>query len=149
MMAASAEPVFINPLAEPEKRGAMSIGIAHIGPMVNSEKKKARLRQIAAQVRLCKNKIGIMDASDNRKPNTTAQTMLMIPSNTNDPRQLISVISHATTGGVRAFPNLALECVIPCAKPRRDAGVQSHMARVAVGNVAPSPNPSITRAKSM
>src|SRR2546430_16445747 len=60
MMAASADPVFIRPLAEPEKRGAISIGIAHIGPMVNSAKKKATLRQMAAQVRLCRNKIGVM-----------------------------------------------------------------------------------------
>ena len=42
-IAADAEPIFIKPLAEPENRGAISIGIAHIGPIVNSEKKKAAL----------------------------------------------------------------------------------------------------------
>ena len=73
----------------------------------------------------------------------------MKPRMTNDPRQLISVISQATSGGVRALPRRALECVIPCANPRLPSGVQSDMARVAVGNVAPSPNPSITRAKSI
>src|SRR3954462_15589268 len=38
-IAASADPVFISPLADPENRGAMSMGIAHIGPTVNSAKK--------------------------------------------------------------------------------------------------------------
>ena len=47
-MAAAAEPVFIRPLAEPEKRGAISMGMAHMGPMVNSAKKNAALRQMAA-----------------------------------------------------------------------------------------------------
>ena len=45
IIAARAEPVFISPLAEPEKRGAISMGMAHMGPIVNSEKKKAPLRQ--------------------------------------------------------------------------------------------------------
>src|SRR5581483_3842709 len=46
-IAAKAEPTFIKPLADPENRGVMSIGIAHMGPMVNSEKKNAPLRQRA------------------------------------------------------------------------------------------------------
>src|SRR5258706_11025897 len=66
MIAASADPLFIRPLAEPEKRGAMSMGIAHMGPIVNSAKKKAKLRQRAAEVTLCKNKIGAMKISDPR-----------------------------------------------------------------------------------
>ena len=70
-MAASADPVFIRPLAEPENRGAISIGMAHMGPMVNSAKKNAMLRQTAAQVRLCKNRIGTMKASEQRNPKTT------------------------------------------------------------------------------
>ena len=49
-----------------------------------------------------------------------------------------------------ALPNRANACVRPCAKPRRPAGVQSCIARVATGNVAPSPTPSSTRtAKSV
>ena len=52
MIAASADPVFIKPLANPENRGAISMGIAHIGPTVNSAKKNARLRKIAAEVKL-------------------------------------------------------------------------------------------------
>src|SRR2546427_10629424 len=71
MIAASADPVFIRPLAEPENRGAISIGMAHIGPMVNSAKKNAMLRQMAAQVRLCKKRIGTMKASEQRNPKTT------------------------------------------------------------------------------
>ena len=42
-MASSGEPIFLRPLAEPENCGAMSMGIAHIGPIVNSAKKKPRL----------------------------------------------------------------------------------------------------------
>ena len=38
-MAASAEPVFISPLAVPENFGAMSIGMAHIGPIANSRRR--------------------------------------------------------------------------------------------------------------
>src|SRR5665213_542175 len=71
IIAARADPVFIRPLADPENRGAMSIGMAHMGPMVNSEKKKARLRQMAAPVRLWENRIGTVAASEHRKPKTT------------------------------------------------------------------------------
>src|SRR5207237_7611475 len=46
-IAASADPVFIMPLAVPEYRGAMSIGIAHIGPIVNSAQKKPALKASA------------------------------------------------------------------------------------------------------
>src|SRR5258708_30278536 len=70
-MAASAEPVFIRPLAEPENRGAMSIGIAHMGPIVNSEKKNARLRKTATHVRLCERRIGSIEATEQTKPATT------------------------------------------------------------------------------
>src|ERR1700719_3607185 len=68
IMAASADPVFIRPLAEPENRGAISIGIAHMGPIVNSEKKKAALKQRAAPVRLCMKRIGVIEAIEQRKP---------------------------------------------------------------------------------
>ena len=37
------------------------------------------------------------------------------------------------------------ECVIPCAKPQLPTGVQLDIARVAVGNAAPSPNPKARR----
>ncbi len=43
------------------------------------------------------------------------------------------------------MPSRAKECVTPWAKPRLPAGVQLCIARVAVGNVAPSPKPSATR----
>ena len=72
--------------------------------------------------------------------------MLMIPRITNDPRHVTSAISQATKGGVSALPSRALECVMPWLNPRLSSGIQSLMARVAVGNVAPSPNPSRTRA---
>src|ERR1700722_3638397 len=70
-IAARADPVFIRPLAEPENFGAMSIGMAHIGPIVNSAKKNARLKQMAAKVRLCVNTIGTMKAREQRNPKTT------------------------------------------------------------------------------
>src|SRR5579859_4365074 len=52
MIAASADPEFIKPLAKPENFGAISMGIAHIGATVNSAKKKARLRKMTAEVKL-------------------------------------------------------------------------------------------------
>ncbi len=55
-MAARAEPVFINPLAVPAWAGAMSIGIAHIGPIVSSAKKNVAARQSAA--------VGVADEQD-------------------------------------------------------------------------------------
>src|SRR6185437_1124548 len=70
-MAAKADPKFMSPLADPENWGAISIGIAHIGPTVNSEKKKPRLRKIEPDVRLWENKIGIMQAREQRKLITT------------------------------------------------------------------------------
>ena len=76
----------------------------------------------------------------------TPQTRLTKPSTTNAPRQVSQRISSATTGGVTALPSRAKEWVRPCAKPRRFAGVQYCIARVAVGNVAPSPKPSAKRA---
>src|SRR5579872_7238998 len=70
-MVASAEPTFIKPLADPEKRGATSMGTAHMGPIVNSAKKKARLRQTATRARRCEKGTGAMHASDSSKPATT------------------------------------------------------------------------------
>ena len=55
-------------------------------------------------------------------------------------------MSQVTMGGVMALPTLEKACVMPCANPRRLLAVQFDIARVAVGNVAPSPNPSSTRA---
>ncbi len=63
---------------------------------------------------------------------------------TNDPRQVTSTISQATSGGVNALPSRANACVIPCANPRLSAGVQADIARVATGS-ADTPMPSNTR----
>src|SRR4029077_11408822 len=82
-------------------------------------------------------------------PHTTAHAKLMDPSTTNDPRQVTTAINQATKGGVNELPRRALECVIPCANARLLSGTQSAIALVAVGKVAPSPNPSITRANSI
>ena len=76
---------------------------------------------------------------------TTTQTRLTTPSTANAPRQVPHTMSAATTGGVTALPSRANECVTPWAKPRLLGGVQFCIARVAVGNVAPSPKPSATR----
>ena len=73
------------------------------------------------------------------------QMRLATPSTRNAPRQLLQSTSAATSGGVTALPSRANACVMPCANPRRCAGVQLCIARVAVGKVAPSPNPSRTR----
>src|ERR1700733_7908902 len=66
----------------------------------------------------------------------------------NEPRQLMSVIRAATSGGVTVLPNREQACVIPWAQPRLTGAVQLDMARVAVGNVAPSPNPRKNRPTS-
>ena len=71
IMAAKGDPIFMRPLAEPEYSGAISMGIAHIGPIVNSEKKKATLRQIAASIRLRTKRIGTIAVSEQRKPPIT------------------------------------------------------------------------------
>ena len=65
MIAASAEPVFIMPLAVPEYSGAISIGIAHIGPIVISAKKKPALRLSTEIVRSWVNRIGNSDSRVN------------------------------------------------------------------------------------
>src|SRR5438132_3222326 len=57
-IAASAEPVFIMPLAVPEYFGAMSIGMAHIGPMVNSAQKNPALSASATSLMSWVNRIG-------------------------------------------------------------------------------------------
>src|SRR5262245_5976503 len=49
-IAAKADPVFIIPLAVPEYLGAISIGIAHIGPTVNSAQKKPALNASATSL---------------------------------------------------------------------------------------------------
>src|SRR5262245_4890900 len=58
----------------------------------------------------------------------------------------MSATSTATSGGVIALPMRANAWVMPWAKPQRASGVHTDMARVAVGNVAPSPIPSASRA---
>src|SRR5580698_5308717 len=70
-IAAIAEPIFMNPLAVPEYFGAMSIGIAHMGPIVSSAKKKPKLKQIAAMVESWMNNIGSSEASAPKLQTTT------------------------------------------------------------------------------
>ena len=93
MMAAKAVPVFIRPLAEPEYLGAISMGIAHKGPTVNSEKKNARLRQIAAPVKLWENSRGIMQAREHRNPITIRlrRALSRLPV-----RESIAIANHTT-----------------------------------------------------
>ncbi len=69
-IAASAEPVFIRPLAEPENRGAMSIGIAHMGPIVNLREEREAQKN-GHHVRLCNRRIGSIEATEQTKPATT------------------------------------------------------------------------------
>src|SRR5271168_5070929 len=64
MMAANAEPQFMMPLAVPEWSGAMSMGVAHIGPIVISAKKKPAERNNMEIFKLCVNINGIRDSID-------------------------------------------------------------------------------------
>src|SRR5437867_10420062 len=75
------------------------------------------------------------------KAQASAQNKLTPPTIRNDPRHDTSAISVAISHGVSEFPRREDAWVMPWAKPRLDFAVQKDMARVAVGNVAPSPNP--------
>src|SRR5215467_7747333 len=77
----------------------------------------------------------------------TTHSRLPPPSATNDPRHETAPMRNATTGGVIELPMRENECVKPCASPRLAAGVQLCIARVATGNVAPSPTPSNRRTR--
>ncbi len=70
-MAAAAEPVFISPLAEPENRGAMSMGIAHIGPIVNSAKKNCGTQTDGGPVQIMQKENGHHEYQRRIKPMTT------------------------------------------------------------------------------
>ena len=54
-----------------------------------------------------------------------------------------------TIGGVNELPTREKAWVMPCANPRSTGRVHLAMAEVAVGKVAPSPNPSNSRAMTM
>ena len=67
----------------------------------------------------------------------------------NDPRHEIAAIKVAISQGVMELPKRENACVMPWANPRFDFGIQYDIARVAVGNVAPSPKPKTTRAMNI
>src|SRR5205823_7461181 len=70
-MPASADPVFMMPLAVPEWRPAMSIGIDHMGPITSSAKKNAAARLTMIVVRSRVAKIASSERNDPAKPATT------------------------------------------------------------------------------
>ena len=78
--AAIAEPVFMKPLAVPEYLGAISIGIAHIGPITSSAQKNAAPRLSTTTVRSCVRKIGSTHRNDARKPRTTKWHLAFLTS---------------------------------------------------------------------
>jgi hypothetical protein len=59
---------------------------------------------------------------------------------------ITSAISQTTSAGVNALPRREKAWVMPCAKPRFRVSTQYCIARVAVGSVAPTPNPIRMRA---
>src|SRR5215471_13209639 len=77
-----------------------------------------------------------------------SQPKLAIPNMTNVPRQVANINRPIINGGVKALPIRANEWTIPCAKPHFSFGVQLAIARVAVGKVAPSPNPNASLQKN-
>ena len=87
-------------------------------------------------------------AGTSRKYHIQTKTQMKLSSARimNDPRQDTSAIKTAIRGGVTARPIRANEWVIPCAKPQLRSGTHTAMARVAVGNVEPSPIPRASRA---
>src|ERR1700675_4717988 len=72
MMAASAEPEFMIPLAVPECLGAMSMGVPDMGPMVMSEKKKPAESNSNEKIALC---VNINGTSDSIEKNMQTDTM--------------------------------------------------------------------------
>ncbi len=73
------------------------------------------------------------------------QLMLTAPITMKDMRQETYANNPATRSGVSALPSLAAACVMPWANPQLRAGIQSAIARVAVGKAAPSPKPNASR----
>src|SRR5689334_21202975 len=73
-IAARAEPEFIRPDAVPEYLGAMSIGIAHIGPITISAKKNPAERHTATNTLSLVCRIGSSERRAPTKPNTAAPT---------------------------------------------------------------------------
>ena len=51
----------------------------------------------------------------------------------------------ATSAGVSAAPSRDPACVIPCAKPRSEGGIQRESDRVAMGKAPASPAPNRNR----
>src|SRR5439155_25647257 len=70
-IAASADPLFMRPLAVPEYLPAMSIGIDHIGPITISAEKSDAVRHGTTTRRSCVPKIGSRNMNAPRKPATT------------------------------------------------------------------------------
>jgi len=74
MIPATPKPKFMIPLAEPAKRGAMSIGTAQIGATTSSTQKKASDKDRATTVRSCPKTTGIKNRNPpNRPPEMTQQ----------------------------------------------------------------------------
>src|SRR6476646_784489 len=72
---------------------------------------------------------------------TMSHARLVVPRMTKATLHDAYASNSAIIGGVTAFPIRADECVIPCANPQLRVGGHLAMARGAVGNAAPSPNP--------
>src|ERR1700745_163171 len=68
-----------------------------------------------------------------------------MPTATNENRQENQVIKKATIGAAVPAPRRPAAWVAPIAVPRFSIGVHFETARVAAGNVAPSPMPSTRR----
>jgi|HubBroStandDraft_6_1064221.scaffolds.fasta_scaffold307465_1 hypothetical protein len=75
----------------------------------------------------------------------TAQPADTMPSATKEKRQENQVIRKATIGADVPAPRRPAAWVMPTAVPRASSEVHFESARVAAGNVAPSPIPSTQR----
>src|SRR5271165_3176921 len=84
-------------------------------------------------------------SSWNDHHHAAAQKADKMPSATNEKRQENQVISKATIGADAPAPRRPAAWVMPTAVPREASEVHFESARVAAGNVAPSPMPSTKR----
>ena len=90
---------------------------------------------------------GVLRGSFRKYPAQT-KSHTKVDESQHDKMKRATTSTGATAGhdqrGVTAIAQPREECVIPCANPQL-LGVQRDMARVAVGNAAPSPKPNARR----
>src|ERR1051325_10476401 len=87
----------------------------------------------------------VRGSSRNQRLKHTAHTTPIAPNNTNAQRHETNPSTHATSSGVNAPPQRALNHTMPCARTRSAAGSQMLNALVMFGKQPASPMPKKKR----